>query len=225
MAENYRIGSALAVVTVVLAIFISLEILGKYTRVKTETTRKLAHVLSGTVTLFFPYLFPLHITVLALSVLFTLFMAISSKFRFLESVNGIERRSYGSIVYPVAIYICFFVFRQKNEWLYYFLPVLILVICDPLAALAGMNIKSAPYSILKNSKSVAGSLVFFAAAFIVSVCLISQLPHSRPAPVLGHSFVLALTTTVAEGISPLGLDNLLIPLCAIAGIYFLCIPC
>lgn len=225
MIEKYRMVSALCVVAAVLTIFVLLEILGRRTRIKVESTRKIAHVLSGIVTLFFPSLFPLSVTVLVLSILFTLFMAISSKFHFLESVNGIERRSYGSIVYPVAIYLCFLVFRQKTEWIYYFLPVLILVVCDPLAALVGMNIKSTPYSILKNSKTVAGSLAFFIAAFIVSVCLIHQLPHSQTVPVLIYSLTLAFTTTVAEGISPLGLDNLLIPLSAIACIELLCIPC
>ncbi len=197
---------------IVLVIFVLAESIRRRFNIKTEATRKFAHVSTGAVTLFFPYLFTSHISVLILSTGFLILLIFSQQFNFLNSINNIQRKSFGSIAYPVVIYVCFYFYSQKNDLIYYFIPLLIFIICDPLAAFVGLETKWFPYRIWKDSKTVAGSLAFLIASFLITFFLLTYLQRTEISYAIFISGIMALVTTFAEAASPLGLDNLFVPL-------------
>lgn len=202
----------LAVIAVILVIFAIAELLRKYVRTPIEVTRKFVHICAGLVTLGFPWLFSSHLSVLILTALFLALLLLSRRYHFLDSINAIRRKSFGSFVYPLIIYICFWVYRQKDDVLFYYLPLIIFIISDPLAAFFGIKTRWIPYRIGKDSKTVAGSLAFMISSFLLACALLIFQRHLAILYALPCALLLAAGSTLTEAVSPLGLDNLFVPL-------------
>jgi len=112
----------------------------------------------------------------------------------------------------MAIYICFYVYCSTKEQIYYFLPVLIFILCDPLAAYVGIRTKWFPYHKKADSKTFSGSLSFFVGALLLSICIFSFQHNVSAVQVIFLSLMMAMATTIVEALSPWGLDNLFVPL-------------
>jgi phytol kinase len=182
-----------------------------------EHTRKIVHFGTGVLTLLFPLLLDNHWLVLFLCASFALILLLSLRFKFLPSINAIDRVSHGSISYPVAVYICYLVFdkfshnSESKQYAFFYLPILTLAICDPIAALSGKRWPVYPYKIGKDNKTLMGSGMFFLASFFLSLSFLYFIPNLSIIAVIGISFLCGITTAFAEGISPKGFDNLSIP--------------
>ncbi len=115
--------------------------------------------------------------------------------------------------------------KRDNGLIYFPFSLLVLVLCqvnglvsahdvvagtlvmgygDGLAALAGMRWGRHKYSVLNATKSWEGSIVMLVVSFIV--CLLVT-PYSIPVVV-----AMAVVATVFEAVTPLGLDNITVPL-------------
>ena len=160
-----------------LLLFAGAEFLYRIYRVRAEYTRKMVHVGTGLLTLLFPILLTNHWSVLFLCGSFLIILILSLKYKFLQGINAIDRFSYGSLAYPVIVFICYLVWEQiekphatdNTPYSFFYLPILIMALADPMAALVG---KAYPYGVFKwgdEKKSLAGSLAFFSVAFIISV--------------------------------------------------------
>lgn len=205
-----------------LALFGIAELIYHWFKVKAEYTRKLVHFGTGLLTLLFPILLNNHWLVLFLCASFALILVLSLKYNLLQSINGIDRKSYGSICYPVAVYIAYLGFDWGkvnfpafgNGYILFYLPILTLAICDPVAALTGKRWPYGKYKVGQETKTLMGSGMFFVAAFILSTCLFLLMN-----PSINYSFkislicsLFALATSITEALSKKGLDNLFIPL-------------
>jgi dolichol kinase len=131
----------------------------------------------------------------------------SIRFNLIKSINAIDRKSYGSITYPVAVFGCYLAFEYSGDnYAYFYLPILTLALCDPLAAIFG---KTWPYGKI-GKKTIVGSSAFFVSSLILAL-------------VIHQSFVkallIAIVSTIAEGVTPHGLDNLTVP-ASVLGILF-----
>lgn len=219
--QNLHPWLMLAVAAAILGIFTAAELLRKYAHTRIEFTRKLVHVSAGLITLSFPFLFTSHWSVLILSLGFLVLLFLSQRYHFLDAVNAIRRKSFGSLAYPVIIYVCFWIYEQTGAVLYYYLPLLIFIISDPLAAFAGMKTKWIPYRIGKDAKTIAGSLAFLCSAFLLAGGFFVFHEELPIAHVILYSLALAAGTTLAEAVSPWGLDNLFVPLSALAILHLL----
>src|SRR5690606_10018582 len=114
-------------------------------KVKVELTRKFVHLGTGLLALLFPVLLDNHWWVLLLCASFAMILICSLRFHLLKSINEIDRKSVGSLAYPVAVYGCYLSYsHQDYQYIYYYLPIMILAISDPLAALCGKNGPGAP---------------------------------------------------------------------------------
>lgn len=211
----------LAVAAAILVVFTTAEVLRKYTTAPIEVTRKFVHIIAGLITLSFPWLFSSHVSVLILSLGFLVLLLISQRYHFLDSINGIRRKSFGSLAYPVIIYICFWVYQQKDDLLFYYLPLFIFIVSDPLAAFFGMKTKWMPYRLGKDSKTVAGSLAFLASSFLVAGSLLIFQQQFSVINALPYALLLAAGSTLTEAASPWGLDNLFVPLSVLGILYLL----
>jgi len=188
-------------------------------KVRAEFTRKLIHFGTGILTLLFPILLTSHWWVLFLCSSFAVLLIASMKFNFLKSINAIDRVSIGSILYPVSVYSCYLTFDYYGyQYVYFYLPILLLAICDPLAALFGKKWPVGKYSLGKHSKTLMGSSAFMCSAFILIIGF-QVISDSQWYPtslgLFASALIVAFISTLAEALSGKGIDNLTIPLSAL----------
>jgi dolichol kinase len=207
-----------------LALFAVAELLYHVGKVRVELTRKLVHLGTGVLTLLFPLLLGNHWLVLFLCSSFAVMLIISLRFKLLPSINAIDRVSYGSLLYPLSVYICYLAYQQQgNKLVLFYLPVLTLAICDPVAALFGKRYPYGKYKIGVSHKTIVGSSAFFLSSCLLNVCMASWfgLPTQSFLHLALLIILLAFLATVAEALSSKGLDNLSIPLCVLGVLVWL----
>ena len=195
-----------------LLLFLIAEFLYHKLKVKSDITRKIIHIGTGIITLLFPVMLANHWLVLILCAGFALILILSLKFNFLKSINSINRISYGSILYPIAVYGCYLAYNYfGKELVFFYLPVLTLAICDPVAAFIG---KRFPYGIIqigKDRKTVAGFLAFFISSVAITLFLYYFLSPQYFNNILFIAFLIAVSSAITELFSVKGIDNITIP--------------
>lgn len=181
-----------------------------------ELSRKAVHVLMGSVSLSLPWLFDrtgpvVLVCAAALGVLLVLRLVPRVRRTVGGVLHGVDRVSYGEICFPVAIAGVFVL--SGGDPIRFGIPILILTVADPIAALAGAMLGRTPYATTDGTKSVEGS-----AAFFVSALCVTYVPLLAAGYPLDATLVLSVLTaslsTLAEAVSTHGLDNATIPLVA-----------
>jgi len=213
----------LLLATLFLLLFGLAELLYKQFKVKAEFTRKLVHVGTGIICLLFPILITSHWSVFILCGLFALILLLSIKFGLLKSIHAIDRKSVGSLAYPAAVYLCFLAQAMLGKGaIFYYLPLLTLALCDPMAALSGKKWPYGSYRLFGARKTLVGSAVFFICAFI-TVIVIGHYLHEPSLHLSEITMIctLALVVTIAEACSKDGYDNISIPVSSILSLYVL----
>ena len=185
-------------------------------RLKGEITRKFAHFTATLAVVPFPYIFPSHWYVLVLALLFFVALFLTQNSKQLKSIHGIERKSIGSYLLPLAIYTTFLIADLLDDKFLFILPMLILAICDPMAAILGINIKEYNGRIKifghKLNKTWLGSGAFLITSFITGIIALYFLRELFDFKTFWLAFVISVASTLAELISWRGSDNLTIPL-------------
>jgi phytol kinase len=206
-----------------LLLFAIAELLYHKLSVKVEVTRKLVHMVTGLLALLFPIMLGNHWLVLLLSILFAIILFISLRYKLLQSINAIDRDSVGSLAYPLAVYASYLVYDYfHQQYVYFYMPMIVLAICDPVAALSGRRWPLGKYSSAKESKTLMGSTMFFMSAFFLILLLLQLLQSSADVYTkLITALVIALLASIAEAITKKGYDNLAIPAAVIAGLIFI----
>lgn len=198
-----------------LTLFGSAEWMYRKEMLQVEWSRKFVHIVTGLITLFFPIVLTSHWQVLFLCISFGIILIVSKRMSLLESINGIDRPSQGSILYPLAVYLSFIVFEEKGDLIWFYAPILTMAICDPVAALVGKKHPWSPYRVGKETKTISGSTGFFISAFILLSGLFIALSTSTGIPVLLAAAIIAIIATITEAVSRNGSDNIWIPLAVI----------
>ena len=202
-----------------LLLFAVAEWLHRKQNMAAEHSRKLVHAGTGLLTLLFPLWLQQGWQVALLCGSFLILLFVSKRFRFLNSIHGVQRPTHGSLLYPVIVAIVFYYYlyskdhyRTFEPHYYFYMPVLVMALADPAAALAGRQYQrkkgTAP------GKTHVGSFIFFCVALLVCFALIILFKQA----VLSLLFFLllvsclSLAATGAEACSRRGWDNFLIPL-------------
>lgn len=212
--NSQNVGPTLLLAGVFVAILAVAEILHRTTRLSVELTRKFSHAASAGVALTLPAFGVTGPQVLMLCVVFTVLLIAARRWGMLESIHGIDRGgSLGGYCFPAALGACYAAYLLHGVRLWLALPILILAICDPLAALVGRRWPVGAYRIFGDRKSLAGSGAFFIGAIAVSAVTLwvfglgDDLAQAAPLVLL-----VAAVATVLEAVSVRGLDNLTVPL-------------
>lgn len=184
-------------------------------KIQGESTRKFIHIGTGLLTMTFPILLDSVVWVFILCFSFLLILLASQRFNFLKSINDIDRKSHGSALYPIIVVLifAFFDWFQNHpstcfHWgnvTYFYLPILIMAIADPMAAIVGKNLPYGVYHFRNQKKTLSGSLAFFFTASLIGFVFI-DVQHSW---LIG---LIALSSAIVEGLSKNGFDNFSIPL-------------
>lgn len=210
--------------SVFLALFAVAELLYLKAGIAAEHTRKIVHAGTGLLTLGFPVYFTSSWQVIIICILFLFVLAISKKTNMLRSINAVNRKTAGSILYPVIVIFVFLFYRYMNAeneqgYLNFYLPVLIMALCDPVAAIAGNMYKQRFGA--NPGKTLAGTLAFITLAFVISVGLMFGLTNWSLLFILGWSILIALLTGITERLTDKGWDNFTVPLAAMALLYLM----
>ena len=184
-----------------------------------EITRKFAHFVSVLATVPFPYIFPSHWYILVLALLFAGVLFFTRNGKQLKSIHGVKRKSIGSYLLPLSIYITFLISDLTGNKFIYILPMLILAISDPMAAILGINLNAYNGRIKlfgrKLNKTWLGSGAFLVSSFVISIIALYFHRGAFDFKTFWLAMAVAVTTMLAELISWRGSDNLSIPLSAV----------
>ncbi len=179
--------------------------------IKVEITRKFVHIGSGLLCLSFPFYIVNIWLVLLLSINFLVLLIISKKFNFLKSINNVDRKTYGSYLFPVTIFVMYSISTALDNLDFYFLPLLIFAISDPMGALVGKKYPIKKYTVFNQQKSLGGALAFFTSALLI--CF-SYFYCFSTIDIITVILVLTISSlaTITEGLSFKGTDNITVPL-------------
>jgi len=184
-------------------------------KLKGEITRKFAHFSTALATIPFPYIFLSHWHVLVLAVIFAVVLFLTRSKKQLNSIHDIERKSMGSFLLPIAVYVVFYISFEMGNKLIYILPMIILAVCDPIAAILGMSGWKGNGNISffrwKSRKTYFGSAAFLVTCFVISVIALYYYRQSFDLKTFWLALLIAIVGTLSELICWRGSDNLTIP--------------
>ena len=177
-----------------------------------ERVRKLLHVIAGVVGLGLPSFFTSLWPVAVLTGIVLLGLLVVRGSAALRSgiggiIHGVSRHSFGDLCFPLGT--CLVFALAGDDRLRFTVPMLVLTLADPAAALVGLRHGRHRYRVAGAAKSLEGSAAFFAIAFACTA--IPFLGTGRRLPPLVALTSFALTVTLVEALGPRGFDNLLIP--------------
>lgn len=180
-----------------------------------EVARKSVHVTMGLACVAFPWIFdrPIPVWVLAGTVtalLGILRMAPSLRSGVGSVLHGIKRLSYGEVLFAPAVAAVFH--GASGNALLHVIPIGILTISDAAGALAGTRWGRRPYGCGEGFKTVEGSLMFLATAFLCVFLPLFFSGKTDAVHAMWIALILATLAMMAEGISDRGFDNLVVPL-------------
>lgn len=197
-------------------LFLTGEILYRALKIQGELTRKFAHLSCGLITLLFPVFLTELWQVAAISLSFLLLLLVSFKWNILPSINNVPRKTYGSVLFPISVFICFLFFNSIKKqtslhfhpYFYFYLPMVVLAVSDPLAALVGKHFNKEKYG-----KTLTGSSAFAISSFIICSLLMEYFAVDSfiAVTVLFYATVASFISTIAERYSRSGWDNFTIP--------------
>lgn len=200
----------------IISLLVFTELIYRRLGLKGEITRKIAHFTATLSTITFPYLFIDHWYVLALASFFFIVLFISRHGTQLKSIHDITRKSIGSYLLPIAIYLTFLIAYKSGNRFYFILPILVLAISDPAAGIMGLNKKINNHRIqiygYKLNKTILGSSAFFISSFIISVIALYFNRMVFDLKTFGLALGIAVVSTLVEMFSWRGNDNLFIPM-------------
>ncbi|RJO99065.1 phosphatidate cytidylyltransferase [Exiguobacterium sp. RIT452] len=201
--------AAIGTIVIVGIVLAGLEWTGRKIQAQPETVRKWIHIAVGHwVFLALAWIDQWYIAIVPL-LFFTVVNLITLK-RGNGQMNQVERISYGTVYYPVALALLVMLFFEQ-EPMALVAGSMVLAWGDGLAALVGKRFGKTFYTRGNIKRSFEGSIAMFLASFLVLTVtfLFYELPSWLA---VSYGFLLANIATLIEAVSYRDTDNLLIPL-------------
>jgi phytol kinase len=147
---------------------------------------------------------------------FIIINALAIRRRLLPAMDqGTDARNWGTVYFPVSLLVLVnLCWRGVMPIWVGGLAILVLGWGDGLAALIGENNGTRGVRVWGGRKSTAGTMVMFAASFVVALVftLVFNRRFGSLPPAIGISAATAAAATVVEFLTPLGIDNITVPL-------------
>lgn len=191
-----------------LLVFALAEAWARSGRPPREWPRKAVHIGCGLLSLMLPRFVSSPWVVAGMAAAFAGFCLVGGRRGYLRCI-GSDRPSVGGELYPIAIFLVF-VMAGGRTWLYV-ASIVTMALADAGATLIGMPYGNNRYKVADESRSLEGSAVFLALAFIcmfLPMWRLGGFGAARSTLAAGLGAVLA---TAIESVSLRGFDNLLVP--------------
>jgi phytol kinase len=171
-----------------------------------EVGRKFVHITVGSFVAFWPFFMSWQ-QIHWLSLAFLVVVIVSDRLKLFRAINSVQRPTFGEIFFAVTVGLLTFVTQERAV---YTVALLQMSLADGLAAIMGTRFgRDNKYHILGHTKSAVGTAAFLVTSIVLLVGYGILGSHTISfATVLIGAFGAALL----ENISPLGFDNLTVPL-------------
>ncbi len=191
------------------------ELLWRKKVIKGEAARKFIHILAGCWMAFWPLYLPFD-GIFVLGCIALTLLIYSRITKLFHAIYAIKRRTYGDLLFAVAIVVC--AYLAKVDWIFT-VSILFLSLADGGAALFGKTwgVKNQYFVFGKKAltKSIIGTLAFLALAYISIGAGWIMGGEDVMRDNLTLTFVaLPLLATIFENSMPFGFDNIITPLTA-----------
>lgn len=184
---------ALALASSYIAFLAVLEISRRKLAAPAEITRRVAHIVTGLCTLLNFFVLP-QLWFLSLVAVAFIGGIISQRLGILTSIHSVARKTYGELFLPVGAFISYAVCSGRAE---IFVPsILIMTFADSFAGLVS-NFYRQPRKMFR------GSAVFFSVTLVILL--------ATGTSNIAIALLISLGLTVIERVSPLGSDNVTVP--------------
>ena len=173
-----------------------------------ELSRKIVHIGTGAVVplaWFFEIPF---VVALPVAAVITVVTTINHQWRFIPAVEDVDRNSYGTIAYGIAITTLLLLFWPTRADAVS-AGVLVMALGDGLAGLIGRNVASPKWVLFGQTKSSVGTMTM---AVVSGLVLIGLARWSGADLSLPAALGMVAVATGLEQLSWRGLDNLSVPL-------------
>ena len=173
-----------------------------------ELSRKIVHIGTGAVVplaWFFEIPF---VVALPVAAVITIVTTINHQWRFIPAVEDVDRNSYGTIAYGIAITTLLLLFWPTRADAVS-AGVLVMALGDGLAGLIGRNVASPKWVLFGQTKSSVGTMTM---AVVSGLVLIGLARWSGADLSLPAALGMVAMATGLEQLSWSGLDNLSVPL-------------
>jgi dolichol kinase len=206
-----------AVIFSLLGVFIILvvnEILWRKKIFHGELKRKFVHILATIFIAFWPWFLSWK-TVQFLGIAMAVVLLLNRQLRILHYLGNIRQKTYGEVFLALAVTVCALITDEKA---FFTIAMLQVALADGLAAIIGSKFGGNwRYQVFHQTKSVVGSMTFW----VTSLCVlgIGLLSAHDVVEFNDYVFLLILlppVLMVVENVAAFGLDNLAIPIVAIA---------
>jgi dolichol kinase len=215
MIQNDIAGLALVYIYVAILLIISEKLLVKYPMFG----RKFLHIMTGNIAFLLPIFQTREIMAFLAAgpfILFTLLMSPYSPIKSIKAKTSSAGHGMGLVYYSVTWTILAYVFFDYKVVIA--IGILAMSYGDGFASLIGSKYGKKKYNIYKDKKSYMGSISMFTFSIIVFIIALIFYEINIDLDVIFVLIITALSSTIAEMLTPKGLDNLSVPF--IASIYF-----
>jgi len=180
-----------------------------------ESTRRVVHVLVGLAVAGCPPWFSGPGPIYVLAIVFLVGNVVAVRQRWMPGMHAIERRSWGTVTFPLALLVALGLCWTLDPSRVYVLQTafVVLALADPAASLLGEWV-GRPVRIGGAMKSAAGSAAFLLVATVSAAWALDLTTTLGAVDRLGWALTAAALATLAEALGKTGWDNLWIVLAA-----------
>lgn len=190
-----------------LLLFIVLEVLKRGLGLRAEVTRKIVHLFSGILVASMPW-FISQTAIIFLSVSFFLLLLFSKRLRIFRSIHEVERKTLGEFAFALGAGLAASILLPEKAMAFSF-GFIILGFSDTAAEFVGSFKPIRRFNLFGATKSLGGSLAFFAISALVSIMWAGL--FGLEIALIRLTIVLVLLSLL-EFFQPYGLDDLSLPL-------------
>lgn len=215
MFQNDLVGVILVYAYVAVLLVVTEKVLYKNPTV----SRKVLHIMVGNVAFILPIFLTREIMAFVAAGPFIFLTFLMSPHTPIKSIRGktsAAGHGMGLVYYSIAWTILAYVFFDDKVIIA--IGILAMSYGDGFASVIGQKYAKQKFDIYGDQKSILGSVSMFIAAFIMFIVALVFYGVGIDSKVLVLLGIIALSATVAEIITPKGIDNLSVPF--IASIYF-----
>jgi len=218
MFQNDLLGIAFVYIYVAFLLILTEKILSKkYPTVN----RKFLHIMTGNIAFILPIFQTREMMAFLAAgpfILFTFLMSPRSPIKSMRGKTSEAGHGLGLVYYAVAWAVLAYVFFDTREVIA--IGILAMSYGDGVASLIGNKFGKKKYQIFEDVKSYIGSYSMFVFTFIIMIVALMFYGKFYPTfEKLSLLLFIAGISSIAEGVTPRGLDNLSVPFLT-AGLYF-----
>lgn len=198
--------SLLWIISVGLLLLVALEFARRRLKISNEESRKAYHVVHAIIISIAPFLVSYRI-IIVLELVLLASMLVVRTFNLFPWLYRVGRLSWGEFFGVAAVILI--AWFEPSKWVF-LAAMLHFGVADALAAIVGKRYgKNYQFKVFGQKKSWPGSVSFYVASCVLTAVVILAAQSSNGAVML--LVALPVLTTLAEAVSPYGLDNLAVP--------------